>query len=203
MNALSGTLGILATLAALAGPGPLAAQTAPPPSAAMLRRLAEAVDAQRDGQRVWVVIDTAAPFSVHGVFHVADEAALVGRRAHAAVMGPFVQPPDSGLSTPLMAILPCPGRHDNLSHCPDTTLSARVGALSIPVQNVDSISISIFGRTPGGTIHQTFKPEELDALFLTLSAIDKFVIPYYTRLYGPMYAAQMRAAYVHQLTGAH
>jgi hypothetical protein len=37
---------------------------------------------------------------------------------------------------------------------------------------------------------------DVEAVFLTLSAIDRFLIPYYTRVRGVEYAAQMRADYL-------
>ena len=39
----------------------------------------------------------------------------------------------------------------------------------------------------------------MDAVFFTVSAIDKFVIPYYARVYNAQYAADLRAAYLRNL----
>jgi hypothetical protein len=44
----------------------------------------------------------------------------------------------------------------------------------------------------------TYGPD-VDALFFTLSAIDKFALPYYARVYGVAYAARMRETYLRQL----
>jgi hypothetical protein len=41
----------------------------------------------------------------------------------------------------------------------------------------------------------TFEPERVDALFFSLSALDKFFYPYYTALYGPEKAAEKRRRY--------
>jgi hypothetical protein len=37
-------------------------------------------------------------------------------------------------------------------------------------------------------------PTKVDALFFTMSAVDKFVVPYYSRVYGPEYATVLREA---------
>lgn len=41
-----------------------------------------------------------------------------------------------------------------------------------------------------------FDPADVDALFWSLSALDKFLYPYYTMLYGPEKAAEMRRKYL-------
>lgn len=50
-------------------------------------------------------------------------------------------------------------------------------------------------KIEGGDKAIEFDPEETDALFFSKSALDKFVYPYYTALYGPEEAAKMRKRY--------
>lgn len=213
MKAPAAPLGILSMLAVLTSSVSLHAQNSPPPSAAMLRRVAEAIDAQRDGRRVWVVLDSVAPYYVFGVFHAPDSAGtLAERRRGTVVLGPYLQPPDPGTTQLMMAVLPCPGRHDMYSYCPDTTRTdstvgyARSAAppYIVPASEVDSIVLTVYDRhaTPG-MYSLAFRPQEADAFFLTLSAIDKFAMPYYTRVYGATVAAEWRAAYVRKLSGHH
>ena len=199
---------LLLGLLALAPARTTAAQDsslAPPASASLLRRVAEAIDAQRDNRPVWVVIQSAFPHTLLGVYHSALQARQArGTRAGYALMGPFVTPPDSGTQTLMLAILPCPGRHDSYSNCPDTTrnTNSASAAGAIAVDDADSIVVTIYGKR-GFVLHRAFAPDELDAMFLTLSAIDKFAIPYYTRLYGPAIAARMREQYLDQIRGTH
>jgi len=55
------------------------------------------------------------------------------------------------------------------------------------------IDVTIVTETPQGrrdTIK--VKPTVVDALFFTQSAVDKFLIPYYSRVYGPQYATVLQ-----------
>jgi hypothetical protein len=159
------------------------------PSATLLRRLAEAVDAQRHSRPVWVVIQRELPHDVLGVFETRDQATSAGAaRAGYALLGPFITKPDSGLSAVMYGIVECPGEHDPMSQCSDTTFS--LSSVAMAQQDVDSIVITIYGRRP--PIRRKYRPTQVDAVFFTLSAIDKFAMPYYTRVYGPARALRMR-----------
>ena len=73
--------------------------------------------------------------------------------------------------------------HDERSywHCPDTTDQLQRG---------DSLLITV-KRARGAT--RTYRvPSGTDAIFLSLSAVDKFAIPYYTHTVGVDSAAAMR-----------
>ncbi len=52
-------------------------------------------------------------------------------------------------------------------------------------------SVVVFLREPGGTQRVKLGPG-VDALFLNQAAVDKFLVPYYSSLYGPMAATLMR-----------
>jgi len=52
-------------------------------------------------------------------------------------------------------------------------------------------AITITFQTPRGTRTRRVDPE-VDALFLSPSSIDKFLLPYYARLYGLEYARKLR-----------
>jgi hypothetical protein len=55
------------------------------------------------------------------------------------------------------------------------------------------VGIRVLLRAPGGA--QTtivVNPEEVDALFFTMTPFDKFVVPYYSRLYGADFARRLR-----------
>jgi hypothetical protein len=168
-------------------------------SATLLRRLAEAVDAQRNNRPVWVVIQRQFPHDVKGVYYGKPQASGVAEHlAGYAVLGPFVTPPDSGTQTTMFTMDPCPGKHDSFSHCPDSTRFNGAAIAAMASQDVDSLVVTIYGRR-GEPIRRKFAVDEVDALFFTLSAIDKFAMPYYSWLYGPEIAGQMRRNYVRQL----
>ncbi|MEO7137771.1 MAG: hypothetical protein ABI037_08635 [Gemmatimonadales bacterium] len=55
---------------------------------------------------------------------------------------------------------------------------------------VEAIRITVM--TPQGRQTLNIDPGKVDALFLSGAAADKFVIPYYARIYGPEYAQRLR-----------
>jgi len=214
-NRTAGLLGIVATSMVTAilllgpggmilspfglGPTQVLAQTAPPMPASLLKRLGEAVDGYRTGQAVFVVADGTFPHHVWGVFPTLREAQVrsdsVGLPSY--VYGPFVAPRDG--EQQLFFIINCPnaavarmqpmpyGKHRPDSYCPPTD-----SAFVVPIEEVQEIQLRILLRD--GRIHvTTHSPSDLDAVFFTLSAVDKFAVPYYARLYGVDFAARMRA----------
>lgn len=198
---LLGTLAGL-TLALGAVPPRAAGQDRVAPSSTLLRRLAEAVDGQRDNRAVWVVVQTQAPYDVRGLYHSqAEAAAITAMLTGYAVYGPYLNAPDSGMQTMMLTIDPCPGRHSASSQCSDTSLFLGPVARAMPLETVDSIVVTIYGQR-AAPIHRTFGGGDVDALFFTLSSIDKFAMPYYSRLYGPAVAARMRSEYVRRLLQA-
>jgi hypothetical protein len=49
-----------------------------------------------------------------------------------------------------------------------------------------------FKTAKGATQTKDIDPKQVDALFMSMSAVDKFMIPYYAQIYGPDYAARLR-----------
>jgi hypothetical protein len=55
------------------------------------------------------------------------------------------------------------------------------------------VAVSLIRRTASGrTDTLRVDPEKVDALFFSMSAVDKFVMPHYSGLYGPEYAHKLR-----------
>lgn len=50
------------------------------------------------------------------------------------------------------------------------------------------LSISVRVRTEAGEQELRYNPRKVDAVFLTMSAVRKFMLPYYQRLYGDDFA---------------
>jgi hypothetical protein len=53
-------------------------------------------------------------------------------------------------------------------------------------------AVLTFRMPDGRQVPVNIDLKRVDALFLSMSAVDKFVVPYYTRLYGPGYASRVR-----------
>ncbi len=160
----------------------LAQDSVPPLSAALLRRLAAAADGYRTGEPVYVVASYEFPYTVVGVVGTRDSA-LIKARAYgrpAAVFGPYVTPPDFGRAPTLLLMV----------HVRPTVW----GNDSAPPwreQDIDSVAVTVYHRSRR-TWHKVTHGLDDDAIFFTLAAIDKFVLPYYTQLYGPAYADSLR-----------
>jgi len=154
-----------------------------PLSAGMLRRIAEAADGYRTGHNVWFVINETAPYEIVGVFTEPPGAAARGTR----VVGPYLTEPDFG--NPAMFV-PVP-------HAPptrygfDSLLYWRLPREPLAMQEIDSIVITAFRR--GGEAWRGSRPgRDIDAVFFTLAANDKFVFPYYARVSGLEPTMRMR-----------
>ncbi len=161
-------------------------------SAGMLKRLGAAVDGHRTGTRVWVVIDSAAPYTVWGVFEKHDPAIEVARRHPGTLaLGPYYAPTDDGLTETFMATT-CWKDQYTQWHCPD----------SLRTTSMDSVlSVTVTVQTRDGRRYVSNFGPDVEAVFFTLSAIDRLLLPYYTTLYGPEYAKRQRQEVVRRIRG--
>jgi len=66
---------------------------------------------------------------------------------------------------------------------------------------VSRVQVTI--QTSGGEQTQVVDPNKSDALFFSLSAIDKFVLPYYEKTYGAEYALRLRRKILEGLKSDH
>jgi hypothetical protein len=71
----------------------------------------------------------------------------------------------------------------------------------IPHPGSRVLSIRITTQTPRGPRSHDVDPRRADALFFTMSAIDKFLLPYYHKLLGPDYARRLREKSVEAIRG--
>jgi len=79
-------------------------------------------------------------------------------------------------------------------HRPTTKWNCPTMTRLIPIDSVRSIAFTIY-KMNGQVFRRTFRPESLDAVFFTPDAVEKFVFPYYARVFGADTAAQMRQLY--------
>jgi hypothetical protein len=166
-----------------------------PMSAGLARVLAETADGLRDGQPHWIVANPRYPYKVSGVFptEAAARASLVPGQGD-VVTGPWITPP--GFDPPGYDLGPLPPgpiviigcKHMLMPipsimgpYCPNRILR---------LPDIEELVLVI--RTGRETIRVNLMEEgTADAVFLTPSSLDKFVLPYYSRVYGPAFAKEM------------
>ncbi|MGH7521920.1 MAG: hypothetical protein ACREMI_11635 [Gemmatimonadales bacterium] len=182
------------TLARSAEPTPPPAQDTTRVSAGLLRRLAAAADGYRTGEPIWIVTSTAEPYSVVGAFPTLEEArsrASLVRGAHA--FGPYVTPRDLGRVEAFV-----PTRHFRPTiYMLDSSYAWRPPLPPLPFSDLDSVVITAY--TKSGRTWRGLTRGDVDAVFFTLSAHDKFVAPYYAALSGLDVAGQMRDTLLHYI----
>ncbi|HMA39504.1 MAG TPA: hypothetical protein VKP10_05470 [Gemmatimonadales bacterium] len=161
--------------------------------ATLLRRVGSAVEGYRIGRPVWVVVSRQFPHNVAGVYMSNEEAQQALRLAGLTYveMGPYAAATDStndgrstsdGRSTMLYGLV-CIKQLDTSCLSDSTHLTT--------MDSVRSVTISI-QTTSGSVISRTLPPERVEAVYFTMSALDKQVITYYTQVYGIRYAASFR-----------
>lgn len=191
---VSATILMWSSLGALAlgvGPRRASAQPASPPTAVLLKRIAEAVDGHRTGALVFVVAALEFPHDVAATLEDSTEAnRLVAARPGTRRFGPYQTEKDPGLQ--LSFISKCVHLESAMheTYCPERPI--------LPFTDVDSVQLAIFVRNAGAP-RMVSVPKGADAMFFTLSAIDKFVIPYYTSVLGLVETARMRQRLVNVL----
>jgi hypothetical protein len=152
-------------------------------SGTLMRRLGEAADGYRTGEPVWIVADPDFPHEVLGAFPdsaSADDAAAAPFEA----FGPFRTETDFGRADEVF-LSQC---HMRTSvYCPDFDQLTVLGR-----DTISTIEL-LFVLVTGDTITLSFSPDSVDALFLTVSAVDHFLVPYYARLNGVDWAGSYRA----------
>ena len=163
------------------------AQPAPrgePMSVLMLKRIAEAVDGHRTGANVWVVLELDYPHRPIGVFDREQdaEAARARARGRFGVVGPYKAPGERAPDW----IIGCQHMQSVTDSVPNYCPMSR----RIPVDMLQGGEIIL--RLRDGTTETIPLAPGADAVFLTSSAIDKFVMPYYTGILGVDATAALR-----------
>ncbi len=163
--------------------------------ATLLRRLGSAVEGYRTGRPVWVVAALRFPHEIRGVYQSAAEASRVAMVAGAGYrpFGPYISEPDTttaGASVEEFGII-CVKQ-------PDTRCLKDSTRTFTTVDNVSQVVITIALKAEA-VRSDTLRPDQVEAVFFTMSAVDKLLIPYYTTLYGSRYAARVREEYLTNL----
>lgn len=164
-------------------------------SAPQLRRVAEAVDGNRTGRPVWVVLTTTRGgyADVLAVFGTPDSARTFLQ--HNGGEGYFIIGPNYAQADAPgpMAFLTKPCVHDgSLTRYTCPGLDSLTAGVAASVAMSDVLDVTVIVRTRDASYRTVLQAQHADALFFTMSAIDKFVVPYYARVYDAAYAADLR-----------
>jgi hypothetical protein len=157
------------------------------PSPLLLKRLAEALDGYRTGQKVYLVASYDYPNTVAGIYASRPEAEASVRALgqHYAAFGPYQSIRDRD-SSPRMFMC----KHVNSALEPRRYCPTPPGWENVAMSDVDSIYITV--RLKNGDRRQEVLPKGTDAVFFTLSAVDKFALPYYAHAVGMEETVRMR-----------
>ena len=152
----------------------------------VLRRLAEVLDGHRTGGTVWIALGRAAPHPALGVFATRAAAlqALRDSVGRFTLHGPLAATRDPIASDGRQLVLKCQ-HYQSAMHaeiCPPGP--------QIDFGSVERMELTI--RTRDGRTHILPLDPRADAIFLTLSAVEKFAMPYYAGVLGVESAAALR-----------
>jgi hypothetical protein len=168
----------------------------PPPSAGLLRRLAESADAFRTGHVVYIVAQDSGYYNVLGGFSSPDSAISLAHSAGPTWhVYPTLTTADAVAGGGTLAQVILPGCYKDTRTtfwiCPPKD-SSRVTASAMRLRDVTRIDVT-FIRRASRPITISLDPQHAGATIYTVQDFDRFIVPYYTRLFGPAFAARMRA----------
>jgi hypothetical protein len=157
-------------------------ETGPLPQEAM-RRIVEAVDGWRGQSQAFVVFHDNSPYEVVSV-HPTAKAAQTAAKAERGLsyFGPIAPRPAAAAFKPVRKTM----------GCFLTTIPKPVS--TVVLLGANDVEVARFNVNLGGALPNS--QTDIEALFLTPSGIDKFVIPYLTRVFGADYAAAHREDWI-------
>jgi len=181
---------------ALAYPRGAAAQNAPR-TAQYLEQLAAAVNGYSGGNVVYIVMcGRHYPYKVLGAYATEAEARQAAAAAQAKDGPCYVEGPYTSDNTYAGGAVTfgkgCTKQVD--SSCPLADSTART-AFIVPMTQVAGVVVTVQLRD-GRQMTDTFPADRSEAIFFTMSAIDKLLIPYLVRVYGVDYAAGQRQLFM-------
>jgi hypothetical protein len=161
-------------------------RAAPAPDVILLKRIAEAVDGHRTGELVYVVASPAGDHPVAGVFSDPRDADRLLEKLGKGFFrfGPYQSPRE--LAPPL--VVAC-------VHIRSVMLSERCVPPAQPTRFEDVTGLTLVIARANGKPDSLVLPPGTDAIFLTLSTIDKFVVPYYLRTFDIRAVSDMRQGF--------
>lgn len=183
---------LLAVLAAVSLPAVVAAQEEPKPDTYLLM-VAAAVAGYSAGGPVYIVIcKTGTEYDVVGAYptRAAAQQAVNATQSNSTkcnIEGPYTG--SVGYASNDMAALRYGG---GCKKGPDSDCIAdSTAAFIAPIGSINSVTIT-YTLTSGATRSEAFDPRRVEAIFFTMPAVDRMLVPYYVRVYGINGALQRR-----------
>ena len=188
---------LLAVVATIALPRSALTQQ-PTKTDTYLLQLAAAVSGYSGGQPVYVVIcGQRAPYKIAGAYPTSEQAttaaAVAQDREHApcGVEGPYTGPAYPGAASYGTGCKKAPD-----SSCLADSTVAFVAAMD----QISRVTITYTLRG-GATRTDSFSPREVEAVFFTMAAVDRMLIPYFVKVYGIDIAARQREQLLQKFRG--
>lgn len=147
-----------------------------------MRRLVEVVDGCRGVQGVvFVVFRDEYPYEAISLHDKEEDAKAGAKEAGLSYFGP-VEPSD-------------PPEFTAIKKTTGTTFIPLARPVSrVVVFDTNNEELEVFHFNPNGGL--TNPQKDIEALFFTPSSVDKYAIPYVTRVYGVDYAAERRREWI-------
>jgi hypothetical protein len=147
-----------------------------------MRSIVEAVDTWRGQAAAFVVFQNKAPYEIDSVHRTLDEArAVADGRPGLDYFGPVA--PRDNIQLPIIIA--------KVTGCGLLAINRAVSRIVLFEQNREVRQFTVTGR---GAVPNP--ASDVEAIFVTASGIDKFMIPFLTRMFGVEYAAAKRREWI-------
>ena len=147
-----------------------------------MRSIVEAVDTWRGQQEAFVVFQNRAPYEIVSVHRTPDEARTAAdARPGLNYFGPVA--PRANIERPIIIA--------KVTGCGLMAINHAVSRIVLLDGNREVQQFTVTGR---GAVPNP--ASDIEALFVTASGIDKFMIPFLVRMFGVEYAAAKRREWI-------
>lgn len=173
-----------------------------PQSPTLTKRLGEIADQFRTGDTIWIVTTYQTTDKVRVFTNPAVAAGVRDSLGIAfGLFGPFTTVRDFGRPQMFFLEDECHVRPSSWWWC--WPPYGRPSKPVLPMDDVDSVMITVFERRGGPHVitYPARNGQLIDALFFSVSAVEKFQLPYYERLYGPVVTDSIRNAMRERIVG--
>lgn len=192
---------LLAAVVAASLPAVALAQQPKPDTYLLL--VAAAVSGYSAGGPVWVVIcETRGEYKVLGAFGTEAEARAAAdakrtQQTSCYVEGPYTSTTSFGAGDILAMKYGGGCKKGPDSDC----VADSTAALIAPLGSIRDVTLTYRFRDGRPPVSEQFDPRTVEAIFFTMPAVDRMLVPYYVRVYGLSGALQRRRALLTKFGG--
>lgn len=165
----------------------------PPSSAGLLRRLSESADAFRTGDTVFLVASDTGNYEVVGGFATMEQArrALVGRNSSYHIYPTLTQ---SDIRGQTLATLPGCYKNDITTAwvCPPKLGGVALKALRMSDVEFIEVTFRLRQGAQGEPVQLRLSADSVSSMVFTVDAYDRFIAPYYLKMFGPAFVKGQR-----------